>query len=237
MENKRSVCRDVRELPISETIKEFYQKNNASFSDSECATIIWNSSLTLSEKLSSLREIQDATGDTNLKVQIQARLDVEAETERVFMSLSNNYIHMVQLDDDKDADSVFTSVDAAVLHGKENCEETFKICKVVLEDALDPNAEDNVLLGGEAKFKKDGTLISCDIYYSREKEFTIVNAVTPTSFEDAYIPVLNPFEYGDSVRIMGDSRLAVVTTSQQDWQRRKEHLKKRGFHLTMKQTP
>ena len=45
----------------------------------------------------------------------------------------------------------------------------------------------------------------------------IINAIQPEGFEDAYIPVLNPFEYGDIVRIMGDSRLAVVITGQEEW--------------------
>ena len=43
-------------LPISECIKEYYKKNNATFTDSECATIFWNSSLPISEIMSALKK-------------------------------------------------------------------------------------------------------------------------------------------------------------------------------------
>lgn len=205
------------ELPISRDIKEYYKKQNIEFSDSEKATIIWNSFLALDDKLSALKEIMDSTSDEILKEQIQKRLETEVEKKREFMLCGNNYVHSVVLDEERNTDSVFLSIDTAILYGKENCEETFKISKAILEDKLEFNTEERILLGGEANFKKDGTIIDCECYYSKEIEVTLINAIEPTGFEDAYISVLNPFEYGDIVHIIDDSHPAVVITSQEHW--------------------
>lgn len=219
------------ELPISNSIKEYYKQYGFTFTDSERATIFWNSSLPLSEKLIALREIFDTTTDTVLKEQIQRRLDIEVETERAFMSRDSDYIHTVILDDSRDADGVFASIDAAVAYGKENCEETFKISKAILEDKINPNEAENILLGGDAVMKKDGTLIYCNCYNSKEVEVVLINSIEPSGFEEAYVSVQNPFEYGDIVRIEGDadSRPAIVVTSQKHWKEIKERQKQSKF--------
>lgn len=212
----------MKELPISKDIKEYYKDLNMDFTDSEKATLIWNSLLPFNEKLEALEEILDSTADEVLKEQIEKRLEIERETERAFMIHDSDYVHSVILDDAENSDSVFASIDAAILYGKENCEETFKISKAILEDKLEPGMEERILLGGEAKFKKDGTMIYCECYNSKEIEVIFINGIEATSFEEAYIPVPNPFEYGDIVHIMGDSRPAIVVTSQEQWKGTKE---------------
>ena len=221
----------MRELPIAECIKEHYKKNNAEFTDSERATIFWQSDLELSEKLAALREILDTTEDILLKEQIQKRLDAEAEEEKAFMSRDSDYVHSVFTDDAKNAEGAFSSIDAAIAYGKENCDETFRIYKAILEDRIDDDAdvEQGILLGGEAEFKKDGTLLSCRCWSSKETDFVILNCIEPEGFEEAYIPVLNPFEYGDIVRIIGDDRPALVVTSQERWKESLERIAKSGL--------
>lgn len=85
------------------------------------------------------------------------------------------------------------------------------------------------MMGGEAKFKKDGTVIECWCYHSREMEVAVINAIEAVDFEEAYIDVLNPFEYGNIVHIIGDSRPAIVVVSQKEWKRRKEHQKRSKY--------
>lgn len=224
----------MRELPIADCMKEIYKENNATFTDSERATIFWQSDLPLSEKLAALGEILGTTEDDVLKGQIQKRLDAEVEEERMFMIRDSGYVHSVFLDDAKNAGSVFASVDAAIAYGKENCDETFKIDKAILEDRLesmepDEDKEQGSLLGGEAEFKKDGTLLSCRCWGSKEPDFVILGGIEPEGFEEAYIPVLNPFEYGDIVRIIGDDRPAVVVTSKERWKESLERIAKSGI--------
>lgn len=217
------------ELPISRDIKEYYKKQNIEFSDSEKATIIWNSMLPCNEKLTALKEIMESTADEILKEQIQKRLETEAEKEKLFMLHDSDYVHSVVLDGGKSTDGVFHSIDAAILYGKENCEETFEIRKDLLEDKVEMDMDENVLLGGKAEFKKDGSIVCCECYNSKEIEFTILNGIEAADFEEAYIEVMNPFEYGDIVHMIGDSRPAIVVTSQEYWKKTKEHQKQSKF--------
>lgn len=55
------------ELPISKDIKEYYKERNKEFTDSERATLIWNSLLPFNEKLEALQDILDSTADEVLK--------------------------------------------------------------------------------------------------------------------------------------------------------------------------
>jgi len=157
----------MQDLPIAKCFKEIYAQHNKTFTDSERATIFWNSNMNITEKLTALREIHDTSDDDNLKVQIQARLDCEEDIQQVFMSRDSEYVHLVFLDDSDNADRVFASIDAAITYGKAECNETFRIKKEILDDWVKPDADPNTMLGGYADFKKDGTVISCHCYSSR----------------------------------------------------------------------
>ena len=54
------------ELPISTTLKEYYAKHNISFTDAQKATIIWQSKLSLTDRLNSLSDILNSTTDYSL---------------------------------------------------------------------------------------------------------------------------------------------------------------------------
>lgn len=213
------------ELPIAICMKEHYSKLNTAFTDSERATIFWNSRLPLTDKLTALREILDTTDDDVLKDQIKTRLKMEEETIEAFQYCDKDYVHLVILDDEDGISRVFSSVDAAVEYGKQECEENFRVIKEILDDQVDSGADERTLLGGEAGYRKDGTLVFCSCYNSREYDVVLLNTVRSDGFEEAYIPVLNPFEYGDIVRIRDGSRLAIVVTSQQQWNERCERRK------------
>ena len=107
------------ELPIADCFKEYYKQHNKSFTDSERATIFWQSQLPLSDKLAALREIMETTADTELKTQIQNRLAIEEKTIETFMSHDSRYIHLVRLDDSDSIYGIFNSIDTAVFYGKE----------------------------------------------------------------------------------------------------------------------
>ena len=66
-----------------EKLIDLYKKQNKEFTDSEKATIFWNSMLPYNEKLTALKEIMESTADEILKEQIQKRLETEAEKEKL----------------------------------------------------------------------------------------------------------------------------------------------------------
>lgn len=59
-------------LPISDFMQNYYQEKGTTFTDSERATIFWNTVLPLpkAEILDLLKEIADTTKDNCLKTQI-----------------------------------------------------------------------------------------------------------------------------------------------------------------------
>lgn len=72
------------------------------FTDSEKATIFWNSLLPFNEILEGLKEISEMTDDEVLKVHIQKCIDEEREKEMAFMNRDSIYIHSIKLDDADD---------------------------------------------------------------------------------------------------------------------------------------
>ena len=212
----------MKKLPMSDFMWNYYQSHNISFTDSEQATIIWNSNLSMPEILDALREIASKTTDEVLRAQILGRLAVEAETRRSFLENDGRYFFIFIPDDEDEWESCyFSTLDAAVAHGKEHSKETFKIQKESFSDKLgDCNTNtdaEEIHIGGQAQYTKDGEILDCECY--TEKISISFSHPNPSHFEDAYIPLQSPFELGDIVRIAGDSRPAIVQVSQADWLR------------------
>ena len=58
-------------------IRDELRKNGFQLSDAEKATILWNSTLSYTEKLEELQKLSDSTSDENLQKQIRERLNYE----------------------------------------------------------------------------------------------------------------------------------------------------------------
>ena len=208
------------ELPMSAFMRNYYREQGITFTDSQQTTIIWNSDLPMPEILDALREIASTTTDEALKEQIRERLDAEAENERLFHENDGRYFFtFVPDDEDEWGSRYFSTLDAAIAYGKDHSKETFQIRKESFTDKFDGSAANNdsdkMYVGGQAQYTKGGVLLECACY----TEETSINFSHPyqSRFEDAYIPLQNPFELGDIVKIAGDSRPAIVEVSQEDW--------------------
>ena len=208
------------ELPMSAFMRNYYREQGITFTDLQQATIIWNSSLPRPEILDALREIASTTTDEVLKEQIRERLAAEAENERIFLENDGCYFFIFIPDDEDEWGSrYFSTLDAAIAYGKDHSKETFQIRKESFTDKFDGSAANNdsdkMYVGGQAQYTKGGVLLEC-AYYTEGISFSHPH---PSRFEDAYIPLQNPFEFGDIVKIAGDSRLAIVHVSQEAWKR------------------
>lgn len=210
------------EPSMSAFMWNYYKEQGITFTDSQQATIIWNSDLPKSEILDALQEIADRSTDEVLKKQIQERLAVEAEYKRLFYENDSRYFFIFVPDDEDEWESCyFSTLDAAIVYGKDHSRKTFKIVKESFMDRFDGSAENNdsdpMYIGGQAQYTKDGVLLECRCY--TERICISFSHPDPSRFEDAYIPLQNPFELGDIVKIAGDSRPAIVQVSQEDWKR------------------
>lgn len=210
------------ELPMSAFMRNYYREQGITFTDFQQATIIWNSSLPRPEILDALREIASTTTDEVLKEQIRERLATEAENERIFLENDGRYFFIYVPDNEDEWESCyFSTLDAAIAYGKDHSKETFQIRKESFADKFDGSAANNnsdaMYIGGQARYTKDGVLLECECY----TEETSISFSHPyqSRFEDAYIPLQNPFEFGDIVKMAGDSRPAIVEVSQEDWKR------------------
>ena len=212
----------MKRLPMSDFMWNFYQSHNVSFTDFQQATIIWNSDLPKSEILDALREIASTTMDEVLKEQIRERLAAEAENERIFLENDGRYFFIFVPDDEDEWKSCyFSTSEAAIAYGKDHSKEIFQIRKESFADKFDGSAANNdsdtMYIGGQAQYTKGGVLLECECY----TEETSISFSHPyqSRFEDAYIPLQNPFELGDIVKMAEDSRLAIVHVSQEAWKR------------------
>lgn len=210
------------ELPMSTFMRNYYREQGITFTDSQQATIIWNSDLPMPEILDALREIASTTTDEVLKEQIRERLAAEAENKRIFLENDGRYFFIFVPDGENEWESrYFSTLDAAIAYGKDHSKETFQIRKESFTDKFDGSAANNdsdkMYVGGQAQYTKGGVLLECACY----TEETSINFSHPyqSRFEDAYIPLQSPFELGDIVKIAGDSRPAIVEVSQEDWKR------------------
>lgn len=210
------------ELPMSAFMRNYYREQGITFTDSQQATIIWNSDLPMPEILDALREIASTTTDEMLKEQIRERLAAEAENERIFLENDGSYFFIFIPDDEDEWGSrYFSTLDAAIAYGKDHSKETFQIRKESFTDKFDGSAANNdsdkMYVGGQAQYTKGGVLLECACY----TEETSISFSHPyqSRFEDAYIPLQNPFELGEIVKMAGDSRPAIVEVSQEDWKR------------------
>lgn len=203
-------------------MRNYYREQGITFTDFQQATIIWNSDLPMPEILDALREIASTTTDEVLKEQIRERLAAEAENERIFLENDGRYFFIFVPDGENEWESrYFSTLDAAIAYGKDHSKETFQIRKESFADKFDGSAANNdsdkMYAGGQAQYTKGGVLLECACY----TEETSISFSHPhqSRFEDAYIPLQNPFELGDIVKMAGDSRPAIVGVSQEDWKR------------------
>lgn len=224
-------------LPMSDFMRNYYQQNGITFTDSEQATILWNSVIPLpkAEILDALKEIADQTKDNLLKTQIYERLDAERKVERRFRENDGRYFFICtpsentlegEWDRGKEWDSsYFTTLEAAIAYGKKESDGIFTIEKRIFEDYLtDDNQEDNTdeadAVPVNAWYTKDGTQIQCSCWpYEFGVRGKLGEYGDPSRFENAHICLQNPFEIGDIVRDVVRLQPAVVQTSQETWNR------------------
>jgi hypothetical protein len=207
-------------LPMSDFMQKYYQEKGIMFTDSEKATILWNSVFPVpkAEILSALKEITDTTADKALKTQINERLDAE----RRFQENDGIYFFICTPSDEgprKEWGSYyFAALEAAKAYGKKESLGIFDIEKKIFEDYC----PDDDLVGpdiaeGCVWYTKDGEMLHCTTFPYMLGISRDLGDRGSSRFEDAYIPLQNPYETGDIVRIVGDSRPAIVQESREQW--------------------
>ena len=237
---------------ISKDVRAYMELNHLEFTDFEKAALIYHSGLPVLKRLRLLEQLAEKTEDASLREQILARLAYERQDLEAFRDNTEGYVFAVEARDDKEPYicGYFATADMAYAHGmKQRCK--FEIQKFFIvgfngreakkmKDYFNPNLmrEPDIerciiehdycgFPEASARYGKDGTL---EYFWSSEVERTDEERISMSydlaRFENAFIPVPNPFERGDIVRLTTCREgHGIVATSQREWKKLLERVK------------
>lgn len=190
-------------LPISNTMKNYYREHNLIFTDFEQATIVWIADLDWSEKITMLKEIADSTTDEALKLQINDRVEFEQQMLSQFKVNGGCYRYHAM-----DTECCFDTFEQGFTYGKSN-----DAARITIEKVL--TATDEFIAG--YCWSEHGI----DFYYRYEDDACSEETHGRFErFEESFIPFAFPFERGDIVRYIPTGDAGVLETSREDWERR-----------------
>lgn len=241
-ENRRFLERYLNEIIPSDDMKNYITENDILFDFSKLATIVYNSLLSFERKERLLSEISDLTVSSELKRQIQERLDYNRECLTLFkenIECCSFYELAVWIDEDDDIDVIghYSSFESAFSQGKKMNRE-FKIYKYDLLDKVTEKKKIYAFMSshlsqryvslepidneGEAiamfMFLASGDIKSFYSYEVAAERTLMVEDSGANRFEHKYIYLPNPFEKGDIVRIVdGTDLIGIVDTSHDEW--------------------
>ena len=233
----------VKEYVESKTLRYYMEGVGLNFSDSELATIIFNSGRPVQTIHHALEEVAEGTEDQLLKEQIRQRIAYDLRCLELFEANDGSCFYQLNANADTDewtrgeVIGHFAAVKLA-LDFMANKNVPFTISKYQIiglrESIIGPKCHWNPVMfpyKSVEEYPYDGSAIgSCSYdaeknllrYWTEEigeKERIQVDGGGAARFEQRYISVPNPFERGDIVRCTDElDEIGVVETSQMDWQ-------------------
>ena len=238
MINKEAILRQY--IP-SETVRSYMAENKITLSDRDWAAIIWNSSRYLSAREGDLIELTWTTEDMTLKAQIEERVAYDHKAIALFCDRHDGFIYALNSPEPDGEDNIigyFRTAKLAADYGVEAGRD-FQIRKHQLIDegtepikgwclispVLEPDPEKQIvefdfpgMPVAEISFNRFGTMMRYWTQETSREEALRVESLSRERFENAFVPVPDPFEEGDIVRRVGEDRTGIVKTSQREWQ-------------------
>lgn len=246
----------IREYIESKTVRDHMERAKLSFSDTEMATITFNSGKPLRTIQQTLEELAAYTADRALKEQIWERIAYDRRCLELFEANDGSFFYQVSLN----ADAEHWECGEAVGH--------FATVKLALEYMADRKVPFSVekyqILGlreqiitvkghwnprlfpgkpveefpydgsaiGSCSYDADGILLRYRTEEIGDEERDKVDNWGTARFEHHYIALSNPFERGDLVRCVNASdTIGVVETSRTDWLEWEKRVRERNLKL------
>ena len=222
-------------LPFSETMKNCIEETGWQFADSHIATIIYNFPFPYFVRRELLEAIHDNTEDETLKTQLGQRFEVDDLKIESFKQPLNNTVFAVKSFDFSDI-GTFSDFDSAMESVKDYNDE-FCIEKIqTLSEEAEPAVKNfsfpfrNMGAENQTEFwdidSAPDTLGT--IYFNEEKLIHRFWSVTPDNefirkvdsldssrFENAFVPLPNPFDKGDKVQRLSTGETVVINTTKE----------------------
>ena len=224
-------------MPISETMKNYIRHTGWQFTDSHIATLLYNFPFPYFVTRELLEAIHDNTEDETLKKQLEQRFEVDDLKLAWLKQSMKNTVFTVKSFDLSEM-GTFDDYDSAMESVKDfNDEFSIEKTQVLSEDA-EPSVQGHSfpLRNMDAENQTDfwdfdsapETLGA--IYFNEEKLihrfWTItsdneyikkVDNLDSSRFENAFVPLPNPFEKGDKVQRLSTGETVVINTSKEQF--------------------
>lgn len=225
----------------SQEVKDLIKKENHQFTDRDMAAIVWNDCVKpLAIRHSALRKIIEYSDDGELKIQIEDRIKYDEDIIKSFYDNIEGYVfelYCIDVDGDKESLGFYENGSLAWQVGVDR-QQPFHIRKYVIktekhqkikawalaapwfnkdsESELEEieNAEGDI---AEITYDAHGEIIT---YYSNElskDRYIAINTLSNKRFENAYVVIPNPFEYGDRVTFRNSEKLGTIATRKEQW--------------------
>ena len=200
---------DIADLIPSKDVRQYMEKQGRVLTDFEKATLVYNhSGMKYEEKMLKLKEIMVTTDDTELKRQIQERIDYAERCIRAFYVRGENEFYEVSVGvPDEDARHVYYMFADDAIEKAKGMHEAFSIHKVKSDyDGKDQQEDDYREVQSALYYDAEGILCG---YYSTEVERCIVSQFESDKerFENAFIEIPYPFRNCDFVRVICNDAL------------------------------
>lgn len=198
----------MKKLIPSKDVRVYLEKINYKFTDSEKATIIYNSSLTLEDKHREMRKIQANTSNKELQSQIQKRLEYDSAMLSDIKRGDDNCIFILQILDEEqkeyEEELYCTSYIVAEIQAKQysGCFIIAKAHVLGEDESVDEFYNSEI---ARVYYDDSGRIKS---YWKETKNGGDLSI--KSGFEDAYISLPNPFQQGDIVAVVGTDKVGVV---------------------------
>lgn len=208
----------MKNIILSDYIKQYAKENGFRFSDFDMASIIYHQGMTLDDRQKLLRKIARKTRDNALKIQISQRIKEDAKAISLFNENDGSFVYVLVSEDSDNYTSLFfdsfkAAFMAAVKRGKAFDIEKYRMLgEEGIKGAFHPVSV--------ISFDSEGNPVG---YMSDELEGHEEKVLmTPERFEQRYINMPNPFTTGDIVYSPSEELYGVVITSFSEYSARKE---------------
>lgn len=190
-------------LPISDYVCQYYREQGIEFTFRQQAHFCWKYHDLLKDQIQSLTELLAISNDEKLNWEIRERLEYEKRAYGCFIENNNpGCIYVVHPDDTGEYDDgYFSSVQSAVLYGKQHCTEYYTIVKQYLIDKCpegllkDEEADENNTIQSDYTYTPDG-----EVRYGRSYECPApFDEFDKSRFENMFLNMKSLFGLGDIV--------------------------------------
>ena len=227
---------------ISNDVLKYIEKSSFKFADSDIATIIYHSEISVAQKHWALQSVADRTEDMELRRQIAERIAYDMMCYERFASNDGGCFYetsAAKVAEHWDLDQAtghFASVELALSHAKSlgfafsiRKFQIIGLCKniIVPHGFINPRLCPDATFGGQNyqgesiadfRYSADGELKNFWTYEVTNEENAAVVDWGAKRFEWKFIRMPNPFEKGDIVRLTNSESIGIVATSQAEWQ-------------------